>query len=540
MLGLMMEEPLLIERALRHAARWHGETEIVSRRCEGDIHRASYAETYRRTAQLAHALTALGIQSGDRIGTLAWNGYRHIELYYGVAGVGAVCHTINPRLFDDQIIYIVNDAADRILFFDLNLLPLIERIADRLPRIETFVLMTDAARAPASGLRDLALYEDLLADRPETYDWPSFDERTASGLCYTSGTTGEPKGALYSHRSSLLHALAISGPDAFALGVGTVMMPIVPMFHVNAWGSPYLAPMVGSKLVMPGANLTGPALAELIRSEGVTHIAGVPSIMRILADYLASSGLETPSLQRMAVGGTAAPASLIAAFEKRGVAVVHAWGMTETSPVVTTNRVTDAEAGGDFDRRVALTERQGRVLFGCDMKLEGPDGVAVPHDGVSRGDLLVRGGWVASGYFGRDPGEAFADGWFRTGDVATIDPQGRMRIVDRSKDLIKSGGEWISSVDLENIAAGHPAVKQAAVIGVPHPKWDERPLLLVVPADGHQPTAEALLGFLADKVAKWWLPDEVVIVAELPFTATGKVSKLTLRGMYEGHFRDSR
>ena len=534
----MMADQLRVAGILEHAANWHGDTEIVSRRPEGGLHRYTYAAANHRSKQLAQALLELGIENGDRVGTLAWNTHRHFELYYGVAGIRAVCHTINPRLFPEQLVYIINHAEDRLLFFDLTFLPLVERLAPVCPTVEKWVLMAGPEHLPAaSELPGLCSYEDLLAAQAGNYAWPSFDENTACSLCYTSGTTDQPKGVLYSHRSTVLHAFSISLPDALNCSASDVVMPVVPMFHVNAWGLPYAAPLNGAKLVLPGAGMDAASLYELMESEKVTFSAGVPTIWLGLLQFMREGSRTFSTLRRTVVGGSSCPPALMQAFEQElGVTIVHAWGMTETSPLGTAGHLKAHHAGLAPAESLALRAKQGRVVFGVDMKIVGDDGQALPHDGVAFGDLLVRGPWVVRDYFRSPaPGELTADGWFRTGDVATIDPDGYMQITDRSKDVIKSGGEWISSIDLENLAVAHPAVAEAAVIGVPSARWSERPLLVVVRRPGQDVSAEELLAFFKGKVAKFCEPDAVEFVEQLPHTATGKLLKTQLRKDFAGY-----
>ncbi|MFO1319332.1 MAG: 3-(methylthio)propionyl-CoA ligase [Burkholderiales bacterium] len=533
--GLMMDMPLNISALIRHADRYHGDTEIVSRRVEGDIHRYTYADAHRRSRQLANALLAKGVQAGDRIGTLAWNGYRHLEIYYGVSGIGAVCHTINPRLFPEQIAYIVNHAADAYVCFDLTFLPLVEKLAPHCPAVRGWIAMTDREHLPASAI-DLLCYEDLVNAHSDELDWPLIEESTASSLCYTSGTTGNPKGVLYSHRSTLLHAYGACLPDALNLSARDVILPVVPMFHVNAWGLPYSAPLAGAKLVFPGAQLDGASLLELFETEQVTCSAGVPTIWLGLLNHVKSHGLKFTSLKRTVIGGSACPPAMIRSFEDDyGVQVLHAWGMTEMSPLGTVNTFKNRHTGWSRAEREALQNKQGRVIFGVDLKIVDDDGKELPRDGKAFGDLMVRGPWICREYFKGEGGNPLHEGWFPTGDVATLDQDGFMQITDRSKDVIKSGGEWISSIDLENAAMAHPGVAEAAVIGVAHPKWDERPLLLVVKRPGVELAREEMLKFFEGRVAKWWIPDDVVFVETLPHTATGKLLKTKLRDDFRSH-----
>ncbi len=528
----MMNTPLRIAGLLEHAAKWHSDTEIVSRLPEGGLHRYTYAAAHQRSKQLANALTELGIRPGDRVGTLAWNTHRHFELYYGISGLGAVCHTINPRLFFEQLVYIINHAQDRLLFFDLTFLPLVEKLAPQCPTVESWVLMTGRAHMPeAPTLPNLRCYEDLLSAQSADYEWPIFDENTASSLCYTSGTTDQPKGVLYSHRSTLLHSYAASLPDCFNCSTRDVVLPVVPMFHVNAWGIPYMAPLNGCKLVMPGPGLDAGSLYELFEQEGVTFSAGVPTIWFGLLTLMREKKLRFSTLKQMIVGGASCPPALLKAFdEELGVVIRHAWGMTETSPLGTVCTLKSQQLSLSPDEQFTIQTKQGRSIFGVDMKIVDDEGQELPHDGVAFGDLLVRGPFIVADYFGTEnPGELTASGWFRTGDVATIDPAGFMQITDRSKDVIKSGGEWISSIELENLAIGHPAIAEAAVIGVPHPKWSERPLLVVVRKPDATISKEELLAYYDGKVARWWIPEAVEFVDQLPHTATGKLLKTKLR-----------
>ncbi|MBN9430301.1 MAG: fatty-acid--CoA ligase [Burkholderiales bacterium] len=541
MLGSMMDMPLLVSNILRHAARHHGDAEIVSRRVEGDIHRYTYADLFRRAGQLADALTREGVRPGDRVATLAWNGYRHMELYYGVAGMGAVIHTINPRLHPDQIAWIINHAGDVHLAFDLSFLPIAQAIADKCPTVRSWIAMVDADRQPAAAIERLTNYEQFIAGGSTDYQWPEFDENTAMGLCYTSGTTGHPKGALYSHRSTVLHAYGAALPDAMGASARDCILPVVPMFHVNAWGLPFSCPLVGAKMVMPGAQLDGKSLYELFEAEGVTFSAGVPTVWLGLLQHVAQNKLRFSTLQRTVVGGSACPPAMLRTFrEDYGVEVIHAWGMTEMSPLGTLCRLQNKHLKQSDEAQSKVLEKQGHAIFGVDMKIVDDENHELPWDGKTFGNLLVRGPWVIREYFkgeGGDPliPDAQGKGWFPTGDVATIDADGYMQITDRSKDVIKSGGEWISSIDLENLAIAHPAVANAAVIGVPHPKWDERPLLVVVKKPGAEVTREELLKFYEGKVAKWWLPDDVLFVDAIPLGATGKILKTKLREQFQDY-----
>ena len=532
LMGQMMSAPLLISSIIRHAARYYGSTEIVSRRTEGDLHRYTYRDCELRARKVAQALEALGVEQGDRVGTLAWNGYRHLEIYYGVSGMGAVCHTINPRLFPEQIAYIVNHAEDRFIFFDATFLPLVEGVAPHCPNVKGWIMMTDRAHMPAESKVDLLCYEDLIDAHDGAYEWPELDENQASSLCYTSGTTGNPKGALYSHRSTVLHSYASALPDALGCSAKDVILPVVPMFHVNAWGLPYSVPLVGAKLVFPGAKLDGASLYELFEQEGVTFSAGVPTVWLGLLQYVQANKLKFSTFRRTVIGGSAAPPAMIRTLESFDVEVIHAWGMTEMSPLGTSCKLLARHKDLSEDARHKILEKQGRVIYGVDMKIVDGEGQELPWDGKAFGDLLVRGPWVIDHYY-RNDNNPLVDGWFPTGDVATIDEEGYMQITDRSKDVIKSGGEWISSIDVENVAAAHPAVHMAACISAYHPKWDERPLLVVVKRPGMDVTREELLGFFEGKVAKWWIPDDVAFVTEIPLTATGKMQKLRLREQFK-------
>jgi fatty-acyl-CoA synthase len=541
MLGQMMQQPLLISSLITHAERHHGEREIVSRRVEGDIHRCTYRDLGARARRMANALQTLGVRFGDRVATLAWNGYRHLELYYAVSGSGAVLHTLNPRLHPDQVVWIADHAEDQVLFFDLTFLPLIEAIAPRVKTIKTFVLMADRARLPAqSAIPNLLCYEDLVEAHGDGFEWPGFDENTASSLCYTSGTTGHPKGVLYSHRSTLLHSFAAALPDGLNCAAADTVLPVVPMFHVNAWGLPYIACLVGAKLVFPGPFLDGKSLHELFEAEGVTVSAGVPTVWQGLLAHVEANDLRFSTMRRTIIGGSACPPSMMRAFQERhDVQVLHAWGMTELSPLGTACVLKPKQRALPPEERLAVQSKQGRVVFGVDMKIVGDDGRELPHDGRASGELMVRGPWVVSRYFKGEGGDPLVytdgQGWFPTGDVATIDADGFMQITDRAKDVIKSGGEWIGSIDLENIALSHPAVAQAACIAAKHPKWDERPLLVVVKKPDAQVTRQDILRFYDGKIAKWWTPDDVVFVDAIPLGATGKVQKNRLREQFGEH-----
>ena len=542
MLGLMQDQPLLISRIITHAARHHATAEVVSKTVEGGVHRYTYSDVERRSRRLARALHRLDLRAGDRVATLAWNGYRHLELYYGVSSMEAVCHTVNPRLSADDIAFILQDAGDVLLFAETSFAALVEAVAPRVAGwVRAVVVMADRDRMPSLALpagMDLLCYEDLIAAADEDYAWPEFDERTAASLCYTSGTTGRPKGVLYSHRSTLLHAFAISTADAIGLRAIDRFLPVVPMFHVNAWGTPYAGPMCGAALVMPGRHLDGASLAGLMNDERVTISAGVPTVWLGLLQHLRASGQRLHTVQRFVIGGSACPRMLFEAFDAEyGVRVCHAWGMTETSPVGTYNSPKASNAQLTGEPELAVRVKQGRALYGIDMRIVDDAGNALPRDGMRSGHLQVRGPWVCSAYYGEQPGSALdAEGWFSTGDVASIDPDGYMEITDRSKDVVKSGGEWISSIQLENIAVSHPDVAEAAIVAAKHMKWDERPLLLVVPRPGHSIDKADLLRVYEDKVPKWWLPDDVVVVDDLPHTATGKLQKAVLRNRYQNYF----
>ena len=537
MQGLMMETPLLVSSIIKHAALYHGEREIVSRTVEGPIHRTTYAGLEARAKQLVHALEQLGVKPGDRVATLAWNGYRHLELYYALSGMGAVLHTLNPRLFPEQLAYILNHAEDQYLFLDTTFLPLAEGLAPHLKTVKGFVVMTDEGHLPETKLNGAMAYEALIAGESADYDWPVFDEGTASSLCYTSGTTGDPKGVVYSHRSTVLHSLVACQTDVIGLGCRDRVMPVVPMFHVNAWGIPYAAAMVGAKLVFPGPRMDGAGLHEMIEGEGVTITAGVPTLWLMLLAHLKETGGGLGQLERVVSGGSAVPRSMIETFEEQyGVSMIHAWGMTEMSPLGSLGTFKPGMAELPAAQRYDIQEKQGRCVYGVEMKIVDDADQALARDGEAFGNLKVRGPWVCRSYYQGEGAEAFDEGgWFNTGDVSTLDGYGFMHIVDRTKDVIKSGGEWISSIALENIAVGHAEVAEACVIGIAHPKWDERPLLLVVRNEGAKLDRDAMLGFFEGKIAKWWLPDDVVFIDELPHTGTGKLLKAQLRETYKDH-----
>jgi fatty-acyl-CoA synthase len=543
-MGQMMSQPLTISSILHFAARHYGGSEIVSRRVEPDmpeLHRYTYRDCELRARRLAQALEGRGVRMGERVGTLAWNGYRHLELYYAVSGSGAVLHTINPRLHPEQIAYIVNHAEDQVLFFDLSFLPLVEAIAPHCASVKAFVLMSDRAHMPAAPrIPNLLCYEELIESADGAYAWPLFDENAAASLCYTSGTTGNPKGALYSHRSTVLHAYASALPNVLNVSAVDTVLPVVPMFHVNAWGLPYSVLLSGAKMVFPGAQLDGKSLYDLFEQEGVTFSAGVPTVWLGLINYALQNDLRFSTFRRTVIGGSACPPAMMdTLIDTFGVQVIHGWGMTEMSPLGTTGGLLVKHLKLPKEAQRKILQKQGHAIYGVDMKIVDDDGRELPWDGASFGHLLVKGPWIIASYYrgkdGQEGGDILQDGWFPTGDVATIDPDGFMQITDRSKDVIKSGGEWIGSIDLENIAMGHPAVMQAACIGVRHPKWDERPLLLVVRKPGFDATREELLGFFEGKIARFWMPDDVVFVDALPIGGTGKIQKNKLREQFRDH-----
>ena len=539
MLGLMQDRPLLVSSLIEYAARYHPTVEIVSKTCEGATLRTNYANLRARAAKLAKALIRLGVKPGDRVATLAWNTHRHMELYFAVSGLGAVLHTVNPRLFPEQIDYIVNHAEDRVLFFDITFVDLIAKLRPNFATVQHLVAMTDTEHAP-DKLPGSLVYETLLDAETDDFEWPEFDERTASSLCYTSGTTGNPKGVLYSHRSTLLHSFIACSSDGLKLSSADSVLLVVPLFHVNAWGIPYAAAMCGAKVVLPGPSLDGKSLFDLAVQEKCNFSLGVPTVWLGFFKYIEDNpGLDLSAikLQRVVIGGSAAPRAIIEKFhETFDTFTIHAWGMSETSPLGTIGNLLPKHRDLPRADQVSVQAKQGRAMYGVELRIVDEHGKPLPHDGAAAGDLKVRGPWVASGYFKGEGGTVVdGEGWFATGDVATIDRDGYIQITDRSKDVIKSGGEWISSIDLENAAVAHPTVQEAAVIGLPHPKWQERPLLIIVRKPGTDPSRAELLEFMSTRVAKWWLPDDVTFVDELPHTATGKLQKTKLREQFKHH-----
>ena len=534
MLGNMMDNQLLISGVIEHAEKYHSDSEIVSRTVEGSIHRYTYSDAAKRSRKLANALENLGLKKGDTVGTLAWNTFRHFELYFGVSGIGCVVNTVNPRLFPEQLTYIINHAENRYLFLDLTFVELVESLEETLEGVEGFVILTDEENMPETKLKNAICYEELIKEESEEFNWPDFDENTASSLCYTSGTTGNPKGVLYSHRSTILHTWIVSSGNVAKVSSSSSILPVVPMFHVNAWGIPYAGAMFGAKLVFPGPALDGASIYELIELEKPDLLMGVPTVWLGLLQYLNENNKTLESVDTALVGGSAAPRAMIQEFEeKHNVFLMHGWGMTEMSPLGTATVKTKQMDELDIEARYDLQQKQGKAFFGVQMTIADDDGKELPHDGVAFGRLLVKGPTIVERYYKSENSARDENGWFDTGDVAKIHPEGHMEIVDRSKDVIKSGGEWISSIDLENAAVGHPGVAEACVIGVLHAKWDERPLLLIVKANNEDPKKEDINSFLEDKVAKWWLPDDIVFVDELPHTATGKLLKTDLRDEYK-------
>jgi fatty-acyl-CoA synthase len=535
MLGLMQDWQLLCHRVIDHAAIQHGAREVVSRSVEGPLHRTTYADVRKRALKVAQRLDREGVQLGDRVGTLAWNTWRHLEVWYGITGIGAIYHTLNPRLFPEQLIYIINHAEDRLVFVDLTFVPLLEKLQDKLPTVQRYIVLTDGAHMPQTTLRNAVAYEDWIAEVDGDFHWVSFEENTAAGMCYTSGTTGHPKGVVFSHRSNVLHSMMVVAPDAFNLSVRDAIMPVVPFFHANGWSIAFSAPMTGAKLVLPGARLDGASIYELMESEGVTMSAGVPTIWLMLLAHLETNKLQFSTLRRTLIGGSACPRAMIEKFEDNyGVHVAHAWGMTEMNPVGSICSIKPDYGAFDRESLLDVKMKQGSAPFTVEMKIVDDHGKDLPWDGKTFGRLKVRGVSVAKSYFKGEGGDILdEDGFFDTGDVATIDPFGTMQITDRAKDVIKSGGDWISSIELENLAVGHPKVAEAAVIGIRHPKWDERPLLVVVLKKDQAATRDEILDFMRDKIAKWWMPDDVAFVDEIPHTATGKIQKMTLREQFK-------
>ena len=537
MKGLMQDWPLRVTTIIDHAARFHGDREIVTRTVEGPIARTTYKEVHLRARKVAQALTKLGVKEGDIVATMAWNTARHLEAWYGIMGLGAVCHTLNPRLFAEQLVYIINHAEDKIVFLDLTFVPILEGIADKLPKVKAYVIMTDKAHMPQTKLPNALCFEEIVEAEDGNFKWAEVDENAACGLCYTSGTTGNPKGVLYSHRSNVIHSMAANMGDALGMKSTDAILPVVPMFHANAWGIAFAAPAVGAKIVMPGAQMDGQSIYELLDKEKVSVTAAVPTVWLMLLQYLEKTGAELPALDRVVIGGSAAPRSMIEVFEEKyDVKVFHAWGMTEMSPMGTLGALKAGMEDLSLEKQIDVKVKQGRAIYTVEMKITDDDGNELPSDGKAFGHLMVRGPAIAGAYLKGEGGNILdKDGWFDTGDVATIDSQGYMQITDRAKDVIKSGGEWISSIEIENLAVGHPKVAEAAVIGVAHPKWDERPLLIVIAKEGEEPTKDEILRYMDGKIAKWWMPDDVVFVKEIPHTATGKIQKLALREQFKDY-----
>jgi len=537
MLGLMQDWPLLLHCVIDHAANFHGERKIITRSVEGPIHTTNYREVRARALKVSQRLQKDGIKLGDRVATLAWNTWRHLETWYGITGIGAIYHTVNPRLFPEQICWIVNHAEDRMMFVDLTFLPILEKHAEGLKTIERYVILTDRAHMPQTNLKNAVAYEDWIAEVDGDFKWVEFDENTAAGMCYTSGTTGNPKGVVYSHRSDVLHSMMALAPDTMNCSSRDVVLPVVPMFHANCWGLALTAPMVGATMVMPGAKMDGASIYELLSTYKVSFTAAVPTVWLMLLQDLEKTGQKLPYLKRVVIGGSACPRAMTKTFQDiYDVDVIHAWGMTEMSPLGSLCSLKPEYAELEGEARLDMQMKQGHPPFGVEMKITDDHGRDLPWDGKTFGRLKVRGPAVAKSYFKGEGGEAFDDdGWFDTGDVATMDKYGYMQITDRSKDVIKSGGEWISSIDLENLAVGHPKVAEAAVIGVSHPKWDERPLLVIVLKKGEIATKDEIFGFMQGKIAKWWIPDDVVFVDEIPHTATGKIQKMVLRERFKDY-----
>ena len=537
MRGLMQEWPLLVHTFIDHANIHHGEREIVTRRVEGDIHRTNYSEIYSRAKKFSKALQKLGVRQGEVIGTLAWNTHRHLESWYGITGIGAIYHTLNPRLFTEQLEYIINHAENQYIISDTTFVKLLEGIEKNIPNVKGFIFLTDKENMPDTKLKNSLSFEELIDAEDEDFDWVRVDENDACGLCYTSGTTGNPKGVLYSHRSNVLHTLAANSADAMGISSVDSVLPVVPMFHANAWGISFSAPMVGCKVVMPGMNMDGESIYQLLTDEKVTFTAAVPTVWLMLLQYLEANDLKLPYLKKVAIGGSAVPKMMLEKFEKDyDVSVMHAWGMTEMSPLGTIGAFKSGMEDLSFEEQINIKLKQGRATYMVEMKITDDEGNELPWNGKDFGHLLVRGPFIASKYIKGEGGQILDNqGFFDTGDVATIDELGFMQITDRSKDVIKSGGEWISSIELENAAVGHEEISEAAVIGIAHPKWDERPLLICVPVEGKTPSKEDVLEYLKEKVAKWWMPDDVVFVEEIPHTATGKIQKITLREQFSDY-----
>ena len=537
MRGLMQDWPLLLHKIIDHAAKFHGERKVITRSIEGPIHTTNYAEIRARALKVAQRLDKDGVKLGDRVATLAWNTWRHLEAWYGILGIGAIYHTVNPRLFPEQIVWIVNHAGDRVMITDLTFVPLLEKIADRLPLIERYIVLTDGAHMPKTALKNAVAYEDWIAEVDGDFEWREFDENTAAGMCYTSGTTGNPKGVVYSHRSNVLHAFMAALPDSKNISSRDVVMPVVPMFHANGWSLAFSTPMIGATFVLPGAKMDGPSIYELLNTYKVTFTAAVPTVWLMLLQDLEKTGGKLPYLKRVVIGGSACPRAMTKTFQEvYGVEVIHAWGMTEMSPLGSLCTMKPEHAALTGEAKLDVQMKQGHPPFGVEMKITDDHGKALPWDGKTFGRLKVRGPAVAKSYYKGEGGEVFEQsGWFDTGDVATMDQYGYMQVTDRAKDVIKSGGEWISTIDLENLAVGHPKVAEAAVIGVAHPKWDERPLLVVVLKKGENASKDDILGFMQGKIAKWWMPDDVVFVDEIPHTATGKIQKITLRQQFKNY-----